>query len=273
MISGASTLTGAVFMDTLVHPFMDPSRVVQNRVDANDELVEFTGITVLADNSIYLARRGPTNNPSSTILPDNIIFVLDKNGNYKSFTNGLNSYSPGLKSILDVSSICSFVAPPQSLYGISTSADFLVLQTRSFAEYKALWIKRIENPDVGTEYVENTDLLDFDTTKATGFLYQSNKFTKPTDICYAPDETRYIFIVDQAKDSIFQFTSKGYEGVNAPANSELKRQINVSFGGRGSGPFQFNQPTGIAYFKRVLYVADKGNNRIMRYKLSTDLER
>ncbi|MFM8493662.1 MAG: hypothetical protein ACKOA7_08000, partial [Bacteroidota bacterium] len=39
------------------------------------------------------------------------------------------------------------------------------------------------------------------------------------------------------------------------------------------GPFQFRSPNGVAYFRRVVYVADTGNGRIMRYKLSTDLER
>ncbi|MFY8132806.1 MAG: hypothetical protein ACOVOL_06180, partial [Bacteroidia bacterium] len=40
-----------------------------------------------------------------------------------------------------------------------------------------------------------------------------------------------------------------------------------------SGPAQFRNPEGVAYFKRVLYVADTGNGRIVRFKLSTDLER
>jgi hypothetical protein len=104
-------------------------------------------------------------------------------------------------------------------------------------------------------------------------LYQSYRFAQPADVCIAPDETGYIFVVDAQKDSLYQFTNKGFEGVNPPANSGIKKQIITSFGGRGAGAFEFNQPSGVAYFKRIVYVADKGNNRIIRYKLSTDLER
>nr|MBP9181087.1 hypothetical protein [Bacteroidia bacterium] len=69
-----------------------------------------------------------------------------------------------------------------------------------------------------------------------------------------------------------QFTNRGYEGVNAPATYSDRKQIIASFGGNGSGPFQFKDPSGVCYFKRMVYVADKGNGRICRYKLSTDIE-
>ena len=42
--------------------------------------------------------------------------------------------------------------------------------------------------------------------------------------------------------------------------------------GELGGPKQFNMPSGVAYFRRVVYVADKGNNRIARYKLTSDFE-
>jgi hypothetical protein len=46
----------------------------------------------------------------------------------------------------------------------------------------------------------------------------------------------------------------------------------ASFGGEGAGPFQFVDPSGVCYFRRTVFVADKGNGRIIRYQLSTDLE-
>jgi len=42
--------------------------------------------------------------------------------------------------------------------------------------------------------------------------------------------------------------------------------------GTYSGPYSFNDPSGVCYFKRMIYVADKNNNRICRFKLNTDLE-
>ncbi len=60
--------------------------------------------------------------------------------------------------------------------------------------------------------------------------------------------------------------------MNPPAGSPNTKQVIASFGGVGSGPFNLIDPSGVAYLRKVVYVADKGNNRICRYKLSTDLE-
>ena len=35
---------------------------------------------------------------------------------------------------------------------------------------------------------------------------------------------------------------------------------------------EFVDPSGVCYFRRTVFVADKGNGRIIRYQLSTDLE-
>jgi hypothetical protein len=49
------------------------------------------------------------------------------------------------------------------------------------------------------------------------------------------------------------------------------RMLVESFGSYGSGDKQFNSPMGVAHFSKVLYIADTQNNRIVRYKLSTDI--
>jgi len=46
----------------------------------------------------------------------------------------------------------------------------------------------------------------------------------------------------------------------------------LEFGGAGSEPGQLNTPRGIAYGEKTIYIADTGNNRIVRYRLSTDLQ-
>lgn len=261
------------FIDTLIHPFCDNSRNNTNFRGNLDEQVEFAGVTFLHDNSFYLARRGPTNSLTSSARPDNCILSFDASGRNTGYAQGLSPVGTSLKSCLSPTGITSFVAPPQIAFGMSQSTDFLVLQGDPTAEYKTLWIKKYEDPDLGIQYTENPGMLNFDTSRTTRFLYDSYRFGKPMDICFAPDETQYLFIVDAAKDSVFQFTSKGFEGVNAPATFSSNKQIIASFGGSGSGPAQFNHPEGLAYFKRVLYVADTGNGRIVRFKLSTDLER
>lgn len=261
------------FIDTLIHPFCDNSRNNTNFRGVLDEQVEFAGVSFMHDNTFYLARRGPTNSLISSARPDNCVLSFDAFRNNSGYAQGLSPVGTSLKSCLSPTGIATFTAPPQVAFGMSQSTDFLLLQGDPTAEYKALWIKKFEDPDLGIQYTENPGMLNFDTSKSSRFLYDSYRFGKPMDVCFAPDETQYLFVVDAAKDSVFQFTFRGFEGVNAPPTFTDKKQIIASFGGTGSGPAQFRNPEGVAYFKRVLYVADTGNGRIVRFKLSTDLER
>lgn len=272
VITGAGTGNSQI-LDTLIHPFNDLTRANTNFRGVADQNVEFTGLVPLIDNSFYLSRRGPTNSQISTAAPDNAILVYRSDLSNNGYAQGLNANTSSLRSVLDVSGMTGFLAPPQLVFGMSSSRDFILLQSRAAAEYKTLWIRQQNSEEAGTVYLENQNMLNFDTTKANRFLYDSFRFGKPADICVAPDETNYIFVIDSEKDSLFQFTSLGFEGVNPPRNSGLTKQVIASFGGRGSGPFEFNQPQGVAYMRRIVYVADTGNGRIMRFKLSTDLER
>jgi DNA-binding beta-propeller fold protein YncE len=104
------------------------------------------------------------------------------------------------------------------------------------------------------------------TTDAYGFtakieqgkaFYTPGKFSSPEDI--ALDDAGNIYVIDAGSDSLYKFN---------PGGGEFRSQ---SFGGRGAGERQFNQPSGAAWFNKVLYIADTGNNRIVRFKLNTDL--
>ncbi|MGZ5242656.1 MAG: hypothetical protein ACXWDO_01040 [Bacteroidia bacterium] len=269
----AASASEPVIVDTLIHPFADVSR--RNISFRNEDLqVEFTGLATRHDNVLYVSRKGPKNDPASTARPDNTVLFFSPEGENIGYALGLNSTTPTLKSALDISSIASFATPPQRVFGVSESNDFLLAQadqTRNI-EFRVLWIKENADPDQGVSYTENTAMLNRDTSKAERFLYDSYRFKNPQDVYAATDAAGFIFVVDAALDSLYQFTSQGFEGVNPPANTKIRKNIRVSFGGRGNGPFQFNQPSGVCYFNRTVYVADKGNNRVMRYKLSTDIE-
>jgi hypothetical protein len=69
---------------------------------------------------------------------------------------------------------------------------------------------------------------------------------------------------------VFLFTSGGLEGVPPPAASGLIKNISVSFGGSGTGPMQFNDPVASVFQQNTLWVLDKGNRRVSRFKLTTD---
>lgn len=274
-LTNTSTASGPFFVDTIIHPFDDVSRRQVAFRGADDEAVSFTGLTTLSDNTLYVSRTGPNNSFNTTAYPDNTILVYNANGTNIGYTNGLNPQSSNLRSCLGVSSIAGFAAPPQRLFGVDDSRDFLLCQADPdpSVEFRVLWIKENFDPDLGSRfYGENINLLSFDTTKSNSFLYESFRFGLPSDVYIAPDATGYIFVTDAKKDSLYQFTRQGYEGVNPPANASTRKQIVTSFGGTGTGPFQFKEPSGVCYFRQVVYVADKGNGRICRYILSTDIE-
>jgi hypothetical protein len=268
------------FIDTLIHPFCDASRQSTQFRGAADQEVEFTGLACLSDNTLYVTRRGPRNQQNTFVRPDNAVLLFSPTGTNIGYAVGLNATESGLKTAIDISGIATFSAPPQRLQGMSTSKNFMITsnnQTNNL-EYKTLLISVFDDPDLGTQYTETSSLLNFDISKANSFMYEPFKFKKPEDCFIAPDATNYFFVVDSETDSVYVFTNQGFEGVNPPANSTIKKQVNVSFGGRAvdgkplDGPFNFNDPMGICYNRRMIYVADKGNNRICRYKLNTDLE-
>ena len=109
---------------------------------------------------------------------------------------------------------------------------------------KAQWLTYVVTP-VSADYAARL------TPDNGGAFMTPNKFTQPEGSCL--DDAENIFIADAAKDSIFKFT---------PLGDELQ-----SFG----GPDVFNKPYAVAFFDNTLYVVDSGNNRILRFKLSTDL--
>lgn len=269
-----------VFKDTLKHFQCDASRRNTSFRGPEDVAVQFTGLATLHDNTLYVARSGPRNDLSGVARPDNGILVFDANGENTGFSSGLNPNESSIRSTVGITGIATLAAPPQRISGISTSRNlFLALggeQSRNL-EFRALSISVNEDPELGYVYGENASFLNFDLSKANRFMYESNRFKKPEDIYASPTENGYLFVSDSGTDSIYVFTNVGYEGVNPPANSNFRKQVIVSFGGSGAdgkaaGPYNFNDPTGICFYNRTLFVCDKNNNRVCRYRLNSDLQ-
>lgn len=278
------------FQDTLIHPFDDNSRATtasrQFRLDRsradNDELVEFTGIGVLRNNRIYVSRRGPRNITGTLEAGDNTVLqyepvvengvITPKMRNVNQIRS-LNTTTPSLLSAVGLSDVKTFINPPQRDQ-FPENRNFLVAQAdqeRSIP-FRVLQVNVIDTPD-GTVYQPNQEFLVRDTSRADGFLYEEGKFTEPAGLAVAGDETGYIFVIDRAQHKLFQFKPNGEEGIDPPpAAVDRSRNLTVSFGELGNGPRQFNSPSGIAYFDEIVYVADTGNNRIARYRLTTDFE-
>ncbi|MTI87266.1 MAG: hypothetical protein FH748_04780 [Balneolaceae bacterium] len=274
------------YVDTLIFPFDDASlstTAAQNaRLNKNSsqnyEKVEVTGLAILGDNTLYVTRRGPFNDNSQVAAPDNTVLEFQPESTGGKMKNvrqirTLNPKTPSLRSGIGMSAIASFVAPPQR-DTFTDDRSFLIAQADQNKEidFRVLWIKATVTTD-GLIFEQNSSLLSQDTSQADGFLYEPTKFQQPTDIAYGGDDDSYIFVVDATLNRLYQFQRNGQEGVPPPAGAEdQSKQVVVSFGEEGAGPKQFNYPSGVAYFDRVVYVADKGNNRIARFKLTSDFE-
>ncbi len=286
-LNGAGELE---IVDTLIFPFDDASLSTSaaqnarlNRSSSNNyENVEITGLTILADNTLYATRTGPQNNINQIAAPDNTILEfqrIEENGvptekmiNIRQIVT-LNPTTPSLRSAVGLSSIASFVTPPQR-DRLTDDRSFLITQSSQSQQidFRVLWINAVETTD-GLVFQQNSLLLSQDTSQANGFLYEAGKFLNPTDIAFSGDDDSFIFVVDAERNMLFQFQANGQEGVNPPAGVEAgSKKIIVSFGEEGAGLKQFRNPGGVAYFRTIVYVADTGNNRIARYKLTTDFE-
>ena len=85
-------------------------------------------------------------------------------------------------------------------------------------------------------------------------IYWQGTFGLAEDV--AVDEFENIFVVDSEKSQVHKFSRNGVHI--------------LSFGKEGTGDEEFKNPKGIAYANKIVYVADTGNNRILRFVLSTD---
>jgi hypothetical protein len=262
--------------DTIWHPFDEDSRKF-NRPDpiSTDEQVEFTGVAVLPDNSIYVSRRGPVNQLASVILPHNTVLEFDPEGLNVSAVIALNPNTPSVRSAINPSDVMTFVQPPQR-QSFPGEKHFMITQTPGPGQelqFATLSIKAVVTPD-GIVYRPDTEMIGVsgDPDRGDGFIYEEGKFENPTDMAFAADGSNYIFVVDSGTDSLYAFTSRGVEGVAPPPGAGGSKPVVVSFGGEGDGALQFNDPNGVAYFNRIVYVADTGNNRLSRFRLNTDFE-
>jgi hypothetical protein len=102
----------------------------------------------------------------------------------------------------------------------------------------------------------NYDSKFYPSTSGDVDLLTINKFVEPRGLVVDPAGN--LLVVDAGANRVLRFNSRGIE--------------RFSFGGPDD-PYgrTFNQPYSIAYFDKTLFIVDRGNNRICRYKLSIDM--
>lgn len=252
----------AQITNEIVHPFYFKTNAISD--DAN---VQFNRIGVLHDNTYYVSRSGPRNNPNQSGGPDDAVLLFDKEDNF--VTPIVVSNASGFfRDYFDAPfAISTLAKPPQ--FSVSQSNDFLFSSLDPNGVLKVQYIENQSTAD-GSIYTPKTNWSN-DTSQASNFINEPFKFEEPVGIEYDADDRQFIFVVDRAKDSLYQFTSSGLEGVEPPPASNETKHIRSSFGGTGVGPTQFNEPMAVAYKDDILYVADAGNGRVLRFKLTLDI--
>jgi hypothetical protein len=205
------------------------------------EQIKYTGVAVFFDNSFYVSRTGPNN--SSFIDPDNSILMFQKKitstgSKIDTLIGRLPSLQPlgtGLLTAYNISSLTSFRR---------RNNDFILTLTGE-TSFKTQWLYfnfNSESPSYESRL--NPPFAD---------IMRVNKFIKPEGTTI--DNAGNLFVADAGKDTVFKFNSFG---------DELQ-----SFGGFGN--IKLKSPHDVAFFDQTIYVLDTGNNRIIRFVLSTDL--
>jgi len=192
---------------------------------------------VLADNSYYISRTGPNN--ASIIDPDDAVLLFDRNDELQPRVLWplLSADGTGLTTITRPTAVATL---PRR------STDVLFTQSGEKSLFRAQWITQRTTGDVTMWESWFSPARDAD----VDFLRVS-LFKRPEDITV--DASGNIYVVDAATDSLFRFNAAGF--------------ITQAFGGSDI----MRNPEGVAFFDKTLYIADTGNNRILRFILSTDL--
>lgn len=239
VINGKAVTLGAIYRISLRESLHDISRAPVRLAYLQPERPErrFAGIAALDDNSYLVARTGPNN--SSRLDPDDAVIILSKTDAYQGRIASLVPEGTALNSVGGLTGIA--LARPRP------ARDFILTQGDATMQYRAQWLA-YSTGDI-TGWVQK-----FNPAEVRNDFLSVRKFTRPEAAC--ADTRGNIFIADAGSDSVYCFTTAGLE--------------RYSFGGRGSGDRQFHSPSGAAWFDRTLYIADSGNNRILRFRLSTE---
>jgi hypothetical protein len=198
---------------------------------------KFTGISTFPDNKFILTRTGPNN---SGIDPDNALLNVKANESlqYVTLYTGFQTTGNGIYSIEKTSSV---------LVQNNSQTDFIITRNTNDFGFKVLWF----------EYEPVNGAYEPKFLPQGGSDIIKKQFGGPASV--AMDNNMNIYIIDAVKDSLFRYSGSG-------------KLLPGSFGGNGTGENKFNRPMGVALFDKVLYIADTGNNRILRFKLSTDIK-
>lgn len=266
---GIYDLSRARVINRIIHPFY-----YKSSVGSPDADVSFNDVAVLANNSYYVSRSGPRNLATQFGGPDNNVLLFSADDMYLgpvAISTSQGAVRDFFRLPFALTTLAQPPIPPATT--VSGAQDFFVSLLDSNLTLQVLAMRAFQS-DQGTEYEVRTDLVVGDTARADGFLYQPNRFKRPMGLTaqFGKSGTNYLFVIDERLDSVYKFSSVGLEGVSPLPSAQTTKWSRVSFGGHGAGPTQFDGPTAVANLDNTLYVCDRGNRRIVRFRLARDME-
>jgi len=176
----------------------------------------------------------------------------------------------GLFSVLKPTAI---VSVRERYLDISSNAEdtkaFLFCQTGFSNEFGFQSYYKVQS--IATTLFEGQEILIPNTILIGTDIYDFEKYYNPQDITI--DRSGFVFVVDAGPDTSQVQNSPYQPGFYRFAPSGKQQQAVL---GLGSGEAKFNNPGGIAVspiaeVDQIVYVADKGNNRILLFQLSSEL--
>lgn len=203
-----------------------------------NKLRKFTGVSVYPDNTFIITRTGP----SDPIGIDNGNAIIKASGiEYIVSAEKINGFQISGNSFYSIENVSDISVAKNS------TTDFIITRNTNDTTSLNKVIYFIFNDVNGTfDPKFNSPLQDI----------ASTKFGTPNAV--TQDANSNIYAIDALRNHLFKFNPSG-------------KLLVESFGTLGAGVHQLNSPQGVAHYDKVLYIADSGNNRIVRYKLSTDL--
>lgn len=204
----------------------------------------FTGIAVLSDNSFLAVRDGPDN--SSFIDPDARVLLFDAQD---LFVTPLPAFVTGIGTgIVNINH-------PTAIAAFPNSRNFVLVQSSEGVAYGALWMVYSSTSDF-QGWLPRFDPARLE-DRLVDFL-RPNRFSHASAVAIDPSRLD-IFVADAALDSVVKFTSRG-----------VLRSESIGIHRTGG---MMRSPSGLAFFERILYVLDREQGMVLRYRLSTDVPR
>jgi len=261
-------MSNARVVKKVIHPFYTG----RNTLSSNDVNVKLNKVGVIGsivitqNNRYYVTRTGPGRNP--ILGPDDAVLLFDNEDRFLSTINVNTNQGIFNDYFSKPYGLTAFAKAPQ--FTASTREDFIFTSLDENNFLKVQLIERLES-DFGAEY--RARIFPFgDTSRAEGFLNEPGRFKRPISVNLSGDNANFIFVVDADADSVYQFSANGLEGVQPPAATGITKLQIASFGGTGSELTQFREPMAVAFYKKILYVADAGNGRVLRFRLTLDFD-